>query len=134
MQYNSNDISAYFLQCADCDHEWRSHTPQRCPNCARHMGSTLMLDPFQIGVLMNAVETQCFGVNDETDLMFVLSEMMSDSWPDVPADMLAQACWIYLRDFAEETEKTETAMEYFEERFQDSLEDFAYASHPSPWE
>ena len=83
---------------------------------------------------MNVVETQCFGGNEETDLMFVLSEMMSDSWPDVPADMLAQACWIYLRDFAEETEKTETAMEYFEERFQDSLEDFAYASHPSPWE
>ena len=111
----TNDISAYILQCADCDHEWRSHTPQRCPNCARHMGSTLILDPFQIGVLMNAVETQCFGVNDETDLMFVLSEMME--WPDVPADMLAQACWIYLRDFAEETKKTEIAMEYFEERF-----------------
>ena len=116
----TNDISAYFLQCADCDHEWRSHTPQRCPKCARHMGSTLMLQEDQIKVLMEAVETQCFGVNDETDLMFVLSEMMSNSWPDVPVDMLAQACWIHLRDFAEETEETEeteTAMEYFEDRF-----------------
>lgn len=79
------------------------------------MGATLMLQEDQIKVLMNAVETQCFGVNDETDLMFVLSEMME--WPDVPADMLAQACWMHLRDFAEETEETEIAMEYFEDRF-----------------
>ena len=118
----TNDISAYILQCADCDHEWRSHTPQRCPNCARHMGAALTLQEDQIKALMEAVETQCVGVNDETDLMFVLSEMMRDSWPDVPADMLAQACWMHLRDLAEKTEGIDLAMQYFEARFMEATE------------
>jgi hypothetical protein len=117
----TNDISAYILQCADCDHEWRSQTPQRCPNCARHMGAALTLQEDQIKALMEAVETQCVGVNDETDLMFVLSEMMSDSWPDVPADMLAQACWMHLRNSDEETDEgIDLAMQYFEARFMEA--------------
>jgi hypothetical protein len=120
-----NDISAYFLDCADCDHTWRSYKPQRCPICARHMGATLMLEAGQIEFLMKAVETQFFGVNDETDLLFVLSEMMSDSWPDVPTDMLAQACWMHLRD-QPSTEENTVAMKYFEERFADSILDFDY--------
>jgi hypothetical protein len=60
-------------------------------------------------------------VNDETDLMFVLSEMMSDSWPDVPADMLAQACWMHLRNSDEETDEgIDLAMQYFEARFMEA--------------
>jgi len=123
MEYSSNDISAYFQHCPTCDIQWRSHTLKCCPNVARHVGATLVLDPFQIGVLMNAVETRSFGVNDETDLMHVLSEMMYDVWPDVPPALLAQACWMHIGTL-EETEEIEIAKEYFEERFQDSLQDY----------
>ena len=134
MEYSSNDISAYFQHCPECDIQWRSHTLKCCPNVARHVGATLVLDPFQIGVLMNAVETRSFGVNDETDLMHVLSEMMDDVWPDVPPALLAQACWMHIGTLVEtqacasqthpSSEEIEIAKEYFEERFQDSLQDY----------
>jgi hypothetical protein len=31
--------------------------------------------------------------------------------------MLSQACWMHLRDLAEETEGIDLAMQYFEDRF-----------------
>jgi hypothetical protein len=49
--------------------------------------------------------------------------MMSDSWPDVPADMLAQACWMHLRNSDEETDEAiDLAMQYFEARFMEATE------------
>ena len=43
--------------------------------------------------------------------------------PDVPTALLAQACWMHLHTL-EETDEIEIAKEYFEERFQDSLQEY----------
>ena len=114
---HSNDISLHFLHCPECDTQWRSHHLQTCEHCST-MGLTLVLDDAQVEALLKAVRTQCYGVNDETDLLFVLSEMRD--WSDVPTALLAQACWMYLRTKAR-TKKIMIAMEYFEDRFQESL-------------
>lgn len=81
------------------------------------------LDAGQIEVLLNAVNTQFYGVNDETDLLTILANMMRMRWPDVPIALLAQACWMYLGTL-EETDNIAIAKEYFEECFQNSLEEF----------
>ena len=122
MEYSSNDISAYFQHCPECDIQWRSHQLRPC-SCCDTMGLVLQLEEDQIQVLMEVVRTQFYGVNDETDIMFVLSEMMLMRWPDVPTALLAQACWMHLQTL-EETDKIEIAKEYFEERFQDSLQEY----------
>jgi len=122
MDYSSNDISAYFQHCPECDIQWRSHHLRPCEHCDA-TGIVLALEEDQIEVLMEAVNTQFYGVNDETDILFVLSEMMIHLWPDVPAALLAQACWMYIQTL-EETDEIEIAKEYFEERFQDSLQEY----------
>ena len=118
MEYDSHDISAYFLHCLECDTQWRSHHLQTCEHCST-MGLALQLDEAQINALMEAVNTPFYGVNDETDILFVLS-IMREFWSDVPEALLAQACWMHLRTQVR-TKKIMIAMEYFEERFQDSL-------------
>jgi hypothetical protein len=127
MEYSSNDISAYFQHCPECDIQWRSHHLRPCEHCDA-TGIVLALEEDQIEVLMEAVNTQFYGVDDETDILFVLSEMMIHLWPDVPAALLAQACWMHLRgDILSphpSPEKIEIAKEYFEERFQDSLQEY----------
>jgi S-adenosylmethionine/arginine decarboxylase-like enzyme len=122
MEYSSNDISAYFQHCPECDIQWRSHHLRPCENCDA-TGVVLVLEENQIEVLMEAVNTQFYGVDDETDILFVLSEMMIHQWPDVPAALLAQACWMHISTL-EETDEIEIAKEYFEERFQDSLQEY----------
>lgn len=124
---HSNDISLHFLHCPECDTQWRSHHLQTCEHCST-MGLTLLLNEAQIEVLMEAVRTQCYGVNDETDLLFVLSEMIGS---DVPEALLAQACWMHLRGdilCASQThpspKEIAIAKQYFEERFQDSLQEY----------
>ena len=114
---HSNDISLHFLYCPECDTQWRSHHLQTCEHCST-MGLTLVLDDAQVEVLLKAVRTQFYGVNDETEILFVLAEMRD--WSDVPTALLAQACWMYLRTQAR-TKKIMIAMEYFENRFQESL-------------
>jgi len=128
MEYSSNDISAYFQHCPECDIQWRSHHLRPCEHCDA-TGIVLALEEDQIEVLMEAVNTQFYGVDDETDILFVLSEMMIHLWPDVPDALLAQACWMYLQwgHFISphpSPEKIEIAKEYFEERFQDSLQEY----------
>ena len=150
MEYSSNDISAYFQHCPECDIQWRSHHLRPCENCDA-AGIVLVLEVQQIEVLMKAVNAQFYGVNDETDLMTILANLMRDQWPDVPAALLAQACWMHLRgdilsphpspekiEIAKEysgdvpcasqthpsPEDIEIAKEYFEERFQDSLQEY----------
>jgi hypothetical protein len=132
MEYSSNDISAYFQHCPECDIQWRSHHLRPCENCDA-TGVVLVLEENQIEVLMEAVNTQFYGVDDETDILFVLSELMIHQWPDVPAALLAQACWMHIHTvetqaYASQThpspEKIEIAKEYFEERFQDSLQEY----------
>jgi hypothetical protein len=122
MEYSSNDISAYFQHCPECDIQWRSHHLRPCEHCDA-TGIVLALEEDQIEVLMEAVNTQFYGVDDETDILFVLSEMMIHLWPDVPDALLAQACWMHLGTL-EETDEIEIAKEYFEERFQDSLQEY----------
>jgi hypothetical protein len=122
MEYSSNDISAYFQHCPECDIQWRSHHLRPCEHCDA-TGVVLVLEENQIEVLMEAVNTQFYGVDDETDILFVLSEMMIHQWPDVPAALLAQACWMHISTL-EETDEIEIAKEYFEERFQDSLQEY----------
>lgn len=122
MEYSSNDISAYFQHCPECDIQWRSHHLRPCEHCDA-TGITVTLDAGQIEVLLEAVNTQFYGVDDETDILFVLSEMMIHLWPDVPTALLAQACWMHLGTL-EETDEIEIAKEYFEERFQDSLQEY----------
>jgi hypothetical protein len=122
MEYSSNDISAYFQHCPECDIQWRSHHLRPCENCDA-TGIVLALEEDQIEVLLEAVNTQFYGVDDETDILFVLSEMMIHLWPDVPDALLAQACWMHLQTL-EETDEIEIAKEYFEERFQDSLQEY----------
>jgi hypothetical protein len=122
MEYSSNDISAYFQHCPECDIQWRSHDLRSCENCDA-TGIVLALEENQIEVLMEAVNTQCYGVNSEDDILLVLSEMMIHQWPDVPTALLAQACWMHLQ-MLEETDEIEIAKEYFEERFQDSLQEY----------
>jgi hypothetical protein len=122
MEYSSNDISAYFQHCPECDIQWRSHHLRPCEHCDA-TGIVLALEEDQIEVLMEAVNTQFYGVDDDTDILFVLSEMMIHLWPDVPAALLAQACWMHIGTL-EETEEIEIAKEYFEERFQDSLQEY----------
>jgi hypothetical protein len=122
MEYSSNDISAYFQHCPECDIQWRSHHLRPCENCDA-TGVVLVLEEDQIEVLLEAVNTQFYGVDDETDILFVLSEMMIHLWPDVPDALLAQACWMHLQTL-EETDEIEIAKEYFEERFQDSLQEY----------
>ena len=95
MEYSSNDISAYFQHCPECDIQWRSHHLRPCEHCDA-TGVVLVLEEDQIEVLLEAVRTQCYGVNSEDDILFVLSEMMIDLWPDVPTALLAQACWMHL--------------------------------------
>ena len=121
MEYSSNDISAYFQHCPECDIQWRSHHLRPCEHCDV-TGIVLALEENQIEVLLEAVRTQFYGVNDETDILFVLSEMIH-LWPDVPAALLAQACWMHISTL-EETDEIEIAKEYFEERFQDSLQEY----------
>ena len=122
MEYSSNDISAYFQHCPECDIQWRSPHLRPCEHCDA-TGVVLVLEEDQIEVLLEAVRTQCYGVNSEDDILFVLSEMMIDLWPDVPTALLAQACWMHLHTL-EETDEIEIAKEYFEERFQDSLQEY----------
>jgi hypothetical protein len=122
MEYSSNDISAYFQHCPECDIQWRSHHLRPCEHCDA-TGIVLALEEDQIEVLMEAVNTQFYGVDDETDILFVLSEMMIHLWPDIPTALLAQACWMYIQTL-EETDEIEIAKEYFEERFQDSLQEY----------
>ena len=122
IKYSSNDITAYFQHCPECDTQWRSHQLRPC-SCCDTMGIILHLEEDQIEVLMEVVRTQSYGVNDETDIMFVLSEMMLHLWPDVPAALLAQACWMYLGT-QHYTEELETTMKFFEERFEDSLQEY----------
>ena len=122
IEYSSNDISAYFQHCPECDIQWRSHHLRPCEYCDA-TGIVLRLEDAQVQVLMEVVRTQFYGVNDETDILFVLSEMMRHMWPDVPAALLAQACWMFLGTQAH-TENIETTMEFFEERFQDSLQEY----------
>jgi hypothetical protein len=122
MEYSSNDISAYFQHCPECDIQWRSHHLRPCEHCDA-TGIVLVLEVQQIEVLMEAVNTQFYGVDDDTDILFVLSEMMIHLWPDVPDALLAQACWMHLQTL-EETDEIEIAKEYFEERFQDSLQEY----------
>jgi hypothetical protein len=122
MEYSSNDISAYFQHCPECDIQWRSHHLRPCEHCDA-TGIVLALEEDQIEVLLEAVNTQFYGVDDETDILFVLSEMMIHLWPDVPDALLAQACWMHLQTL-EETDEIEIAKEYFEERFQDSLQEY----------
>jgi len=125
---HSNDISLYFLYCPECDTQWRSHHLQTCEHCST-MGLTLLLNTAHIEVLMEAVRTQCYGVNDETDILFVLSEMIGS---DVPEALLAQACWMHLRTQAP-TEEIMIAMEYFETRFQDSLQEYLMEAQAPPY-
>jgi hypothetical protein len=144
MEYSSNDISAYFQHCPECDIQWRSHDLRPCEHCDA-TGIVLQLEEDQIEVLLEAVRTQFYGVDDETDILFVLSEMMIHLWPDVPDALLAQACWMHIQTL-EETDEIEIAKEYFEERFQDSLQEYldefewggdvpcASQTHPSPLE
>ena len=156
---HSNDISLHFLHCPECDTQWRSHHLQTCEHCST-MGLTLLLNEAQIEVLMEAVRTQFYGVNDETDLLFVLSEMRD--WSDVPTALLAQACWMHLSGdilcasqgsqspqgsqtlracfvqacFAQthpSPEEIEIAKEYFEERFQDSLQEYLMEAQAPPY-
>jgi hypothetical protein len=110
MEYSSNDISAYFQHCPECDIQWRSHHLRSCEQCDA-TGIVLVLEEQQIEVLMEAVNTQFYGVDDETDILFVLSEMMIHLWPDVPDALLAQACWMHLSTL-EETDEIEIAKEY----------------------
>jgi hypothetical protein len=161
MEYSSNDISAYFQHCPECDIQWRSHHLRPCENCDA-TGVVLALEEDQIEVLLEAVNAQFYGVNDETDLMTILADMMRDLWPDVPDALLAQACWMHLSTLEEtdeieiakeysgdvpsphpSPEKIEIAKEYFEERFQDSLQEYldefewsgdVPSPHPSPLE
>ena len=123
MQYNSNDISAYFQHCPECDIQWRSHHKQPCRICTGTTGVVLILNDIQEDVLMEAVITKSFGVNSEDDILVVLSEMMIKKWPDVPTALLAQACWMHLRK-SPSTEEIEVGMEFFEKRFQESLQEF----------
>lgn len=122
MEYSSNDISAHFQHCPTCEIQWRSHDFHPCERCDA-TGIMVTLDAGQIEVLLNAVNTQFYGVNDETDLLTILANMMRMRWPDVPIALLAQACWMYLGTL-EETDNTAIAKEYFEECFQNSLEEF----------
>ena len=121
----ADDIQALYLLCPSCDHEWRAYDHERCTRCARSIGTTLVLNEAQIETLMNAVNNQEYGVNSEDDIMFVLSEMISESWFNVPALLLAQACWIHLSS-QRSTPFIQEGMAFFEERYQECVDTLEY--------
>lgn len=120
MQYDSNDISAYFHHCPECDIQWRSHHQEACLTCTGTTGVVLILTASQLEVLMDNVNRKSFGVNSEDDILLVLTEMMLKTWPDVPMALIAQACWMHLRTLPS-SEETDIGMEFFEMRFQENL-------------
>jgi len=80
-----------------------------------------MLESTQIDALMVAVNENKYGTNSEDKIMFILAELMNESWSEVPTAFLAQACWMYLRD-QPSTPEIEEGMTFFEERFLESVD------------
>ena len=116
---DSIDISVNYLLCSECNYEWRSKKAQRCPNCQCSMGVRCVLEAPQIEALMKAVNENSYGVNSEDEITFVISEL-SKSWAFVSMALIAQACWVYLRD-QPSTLEIKKGLKYFKEVFLDSV-------------
>ena len=91
------------VSCDYCDTEWRSHTPSRCPGCARKVGTHLVLDEEQVSDLLDAIVEldESVNINDEdeweeTKWGFYNLLALHASWCDLDSLQVIQACYVAL--------------------------------------
>lgn len=94
-------MSHPIVSCWECDTEWRSYEPSRCPGCARHVGAPRVLSEEETRDLMEAVsrldERKTFDYDAEYETWefhTLLEEHMP--WYDMGSRVLIQACYFAL--------------------------------------
>ena len=95
-------INHPIVSCWDCDTEWRSYTPSRCPGCACYCGVPRVLSEKEMEELMEAIsyldETKTFDYNTECDTweFHTLLEKYASCWYDMSCRVIVQACYLAL--------------------------------------
>jgi hypothetical protein len=113
MDFHSEDITANFWHCNDCDFEWREEHPVFCPDCeSADIVPSFSLSEEQMYELMDAVNLMNFVGNDEDDLIELTDRMNDCEWFSEDDAMCVQACWMYLNTLPR-TNKIERAMFLF---------------------
>ena len=115
MQNDEDDdknIASIFLQCLECETEWRSHETNICPVCHHTNGTPTLLTNKEINDFMQAI---CFipeyedeeDINEDIevgiihyDIYYILNEkcnwLYKDEY-DLPKKL--QACWLHLNQY-----------------------------------
>jgi len=110
MNFHSEDITANFWHCNDCDHEWREEQPVFCPNCeSADIVPSFTLTQNQKYELLDAVNEMIFVGNDEDDLIEITDKMVDCQWFSEEDSLCVQACWMHLNTFPI-TDRIERAM------------------------
>jgi hypothetical protein len=116
-------INHPIVSCWDCDAEWRSYKPSRCPGCARHVGAPRVLNEQETHELMQAISQleeeakfDCINGYDSWEFDSSLNQYAS-RWFSIDSRRIIQACYFALLK-QDTNPKVAFAIEFFKAEYE----------------